>query len=231
MTLEQLIALLTNKFPGARKDGLAQLAKSLIITVTTEEDAQALVEKITDEQVTEFVNNWRKEVDAEVTKGVNTFKKKHNVKDDAEPPKPDDKSDKGDNNPQDIATIVKQAVAEQVKPLQEKLSLYESKELGKNRLGRLESILKEAPETFKNTTLKNFGRMSFENDDNFEEYLKDTEKDLGEFKQQLSNQGLSRFARPVQATSGKAEDVPADVKAYLDSKSPEGSTNLGGKEV
>ena len=80
MTLEQLIALLTAKFSGVRKDGLAQLAKSLVYTVTTEEEAQALVEKLTDQQVTEFVKDWRKEVDAEVSRGIQTaegnFKKK-----------------------------------------------------------------------------------------------------------------------------------------------------------
>ncbi len=230
MTLEQMIALLMGRFSGVRKDGLAQLAKSLLLNATTEEEAQALVEKLSEQQVTDFVKDWRKEVDAEVNKGIDTYKKKNpapkkeeDSKGSEEPPAPE--------TPADIATIVKEAIAAQLKPLQEELSSYKAADVSKQRRTTLEEKLKDAPEKFKSKILKDYDRMSFDSDDIFNEYLTETETDLTEFNQELANQGLGRFPRPGQGGSGKPSEVPAEVAAFIKSKEPESGSNLGGKEV
>ena len=230
MTLEQLIALLTGRFSGVRKDGLAQLAKSLLLQVTTEEEAQALVEKLSEQQVTDFVKDWRKEVDSEVNKGIDTYKKKNPAPEkkeekdgESDPPKPAD--------PADIATIVSQAVAAQLKPLQEELSSYKAADVNKQRRATLESKLKDAPEKFRSKILKDYDRMNFESDEVFNEYLTETETDLTEFNQELANQGLGKFPKPGQGGSGKTDEIPPEVAAYIKSKEPESTSNLGGKEV
>lgn len=230
MTLEQLIALLTGRFSGVRKDGLAQLAKSLLLQVATEEEAQALVEKLSEQQVTDFVKEWRKEVDSEVNKGIDTYKKKN--------PTPEKKEEKGGESdpskpadPTDIATIVSQAVAAQLKPLQDELSNYKAADVNKQRRATLEGKLKDAPEKFRSKILKDYDRMNFENDDVFNEYLTETETDLTEFNQDLANQGLGRFPKPGQGGSGKTDEVPAEVTAFINSQKPESANNLGGKEV
>lgn len=229
MTLEQLIALLTGRFSGVRKDGLAQLAKSLLLQVTTEEEAQALVDRLSEQQVTEFVKDWRKEVDSEVNKGIDTYKKKSAAPKkeeeggEPEPPKPTD--------PADIATIVSQAIAAQLKPLQDELSNYKAADVNKQRRATLEGKLKDAPEKFRSKILKDYDRMNFENDDVFNEYLTETETDLTEFNQDLANQGLGRFPKPGQGGSGKTDEVPAEVAAFINSQKPESANNLGGKEV
>lgn len=235
MTLEQLIALLTAKFSGVRKDGLAQLAKSLVYTVTTEEEAQALVEKLTDQQVTEFVKDWRKEVDAEVSRGVQTaegnFKKKYKVNDDNQ--NQEDSADKNKNldNPVDINATIQKAIAEAVKPFQEKLSRLEGDEIFKSRKSTLETKLEKAPETFRNKILKDFSRMSFEDDEKFTEYLTETENDLKEFEQEFSNSGLSRMSRPNRAGGNEPEVVSSAVKDFVESKKEGSASELGGKEV
>ena len=128
---ETILALLIAKFSGVRKDGLTALARSLALQCTTEDEAKALVEKITvekitDAQVNEFVKDYRADVDKEVSESNKTFetnlKKKFDfVEKQTEPggkqtPKPD---------PNDIAATIKAAVAEAVKPFQEKLMGYE----------------------------------------------------------------------------------------------------------
>lgn len=231
MTLEQLIALLQGKFAGARKDGLAQLAKSLMLQVTTEEEAQALVDKLTEQQVTDYVKDWRKEVDSEVNKGIDTYKKKN--------PAPKSKEEEGKENPEppkttdpaDIATIVSQAVAAQLKPLQDELSNYKAADVNKQRRATLEGKLKDAPEKFKNKILKDYDRMSFDSDEVFQEYLTETETDLTEFNQDLANQGLGKFPKPGQGASGKTDEIPTEVAAFINSQKPESASNLGGKEV
>ncbi len=233
MTLEQLIALLQGKFAGVRKDGLAQLAKLLMLNATTEEEAQALVEKLTDQQVTDFVKDWRKEVDAEVNKGIDTYKKKNPS------PKKEGNDDQDPNpnpapaptDPTGIATIVQQAIAAQLKPLQEELTGYKAAEMTKQRKSTLEGKLKDAPEAFKNKILKDYDRMSFADEDAFNDYLTETETDLNGFKQELADKGLGSFPRPGQGGVGKPGDIPAEVQAYIKTMDPESSTNLGGKEV
>ena len=235
MTLEQLIALLTAKFSGVRKDGLAQLAKSLVYTVTTEEEAQALVEKLTDQQVTEFVKDWRKEVDAEVSRGVQTaegnFKKKYKVEDPNPNPNPSPDPNPNPNDPVDINATIQKAIEAAVKPIQDKLSKYEGDEIFKSRKSTLETKLEKAPETFRNKILKDFSRMSFEDDEKFTEYLTETENDLKEFEQEFSNSGLRAMGKPFRAGGGEPEVVSSAVKDFVESKK-EGSTSaLGGKEV
>ena len=63
---EKILALLVAQFAGVRKDGLMQLARSLALQCTTEEEAKALVEKLTDAQVKDFVKEFRAEVDKDV---------------------------------------------------------------------------------------------------------------------------------------------------------------------
>lgn len=230
MTLEQLLALLTGRFSGVRKDGLAQLAKSLLLQVTTDEEAQALVEKLSDQQVTEFVKDWRKEVDSEVNKGIDTYKKK-NPAQKKEEEKGDDPDPSKTTDPADIATIVSNAIAAQLKPLQDELSNYKTADVNKQRRATLEEKLKEAPEKFKSKILKDYDRMNFENDDVFNEYLTETETDLTEFNQDLANQGLGLFPKPGQGGKGKTDEVPAEVAAFINSQKPESASNLGGKEV
>ena len=59
---EKILALLAEKFAQARKDGLQQLARSLALQVSDETQAQALVEQITPDKVTDYIKEWRREV-------------------------------------------------------------------------------------------------------------------------------------------------------------------------
>lgn len=236
MTLEQILALLMNKFSGVRKDGLEQLARSIKLNATTIEEAQALVDRYTSEQVTEFVNDWRKDVDKEVGNGVktaeNNFKKKYNVTDEPNPadppaPKPGEKQD-----PADISSIIKSAVAEAVKPFQEKLSVFESVNIENQRRDALNGKLANAPEDFKNRVIRDYGRMKFDTDEAFTEFLTDTEKDLKDFTQEASNQSLSAFGRPVVAAGANANEVSSGTAQYLkETAGTEGASSLGGKEI
>jgi hypothetical protein len=235
MTLEQILALLMAKFSGVRKDGLEQLAKAIRLNATTTEEAQALVDKYTSEQVTEFVNDWRKDVDKEVGNGVKTaetnFKKKYNITDEPNPadtPTPKDEV----KDPADIASLIKSAVADAVKPFQEKLNVFETGNLENTRKEALNGKLANAPEEFKNRVLRDYGRMKFDTDEAFTEFLTDTEKDLTDYTQEASNQSLSAFGRPVKASTESANEVSSGAAAYIAEKAgTEGDSGLGGKAV
>jgi hypothetical protein len=216
---EKILALLTNKFSQARKDGLQQLARSLALQVADESQAQALVDTLTVDKVTDFIKEWRREVDAEVSNANKTYESTLRSKYDFVDKKNQPETHKPDNSnqetPEDVAQIIKQSIQAAVQPLQEKLSLLESGKITDSRKQTLERKLKSAPQAFKKTVLGSFGKMKFENDEEFNSFLSETEQNLEAFTQEAANSGLGSFPRPgIPAGTASQEAVTADIKAW-----------------
>ena len=225
-----ILALLVAKFQGARKDGLNVLAGILALQASTEDEAKALVEKITDAQVNEFIKDYRKDVDKEVSESNKTFetnlRKKYDFKEKEVEPGNDPSK-----NPNDIAEIVKAAVAAAVKPFEEKLSGYETKNIADSRLAKLNEKLNDCKdETFKAQTLKDFARMTFSNDDDFAQYLNDKTTDIANANQNVANAALGGASgKPLFAQKGD-DGISKSVADFVASQKPEASA-FTGKEV
>ena len=225
-----ILALLVAKFQGARKDGLNVLAGILALQASTEDEAKALVEKITDAQVNEFIKDYRKDVDKEVSESNKTFetnlRKKYDFKEKETEPGGDP-----NKNPENLAEIVKAAVAAAVKPFEEKLSGYETKNLADTRLAQLNEKLNGCKdETFKAQTLKDFARMTFANDDDFTQYLNDKTADIATANQNVANAALGGASgKPLFAQKGD-DGISKGVADYVASQKPEANA-FTGKEV
>lgn len=192
---QKLLELLNTRFlgKGVRKDVLARLATAYSLQITTEEEAQALVEKLTDEQVTEFQKELRSEVDSEIAKATKTALEnagKGKGGEGAGDPEP--KKEEGGNGGKesDIAKALKQ-IAETQKTLADEINSIKAGKTTETRLSRMEEVLKDVNPELKAKTLKDFGRMSFENDESFEEYLTETTTDIQTINQTIVNQGLA----------------------------------------
>ena len=225
-----ILALLVAKFQGARKDGLNVLAGILALQASTEDEAKALVEKITDAQVNEFIKDYRKDVDKEVSESNKTFetnlRKKYDFKEKETEPGGDP-----NKNPENLAEIVKAAVAAAVKPFEEKLSGYETKNLADTRLAQLNEKLNGCKdETFKAQTLKDFARMTFANDDDFTQYLNDKTADIATANQNVANAALGGASgKPLFAQKGD-DGISKGVADFVASQKPEANA-FSGKEV
>ena len=225
-----ILALLVAKFQGARKDGLNVLAGILALQASTEDEAKALVEKITDAQVNEFIKDYRKDVDKEVSESNKTFetnlRKKYDFKEKETEPGGDP-----NKNPENLAEIVKAAVAAAVKPFEEKLSGYETKNIADSRLAKLNEKLNDCKdETFKAQTLKDFARMTFANDDDFTQYLNDKTADIATANQNMANAALGGASgKPLFAQKGD-DGISKGVADYVASQKPEANA-FTGKEV
>lgn len=233
MNFQQILALLITKFSGVRKDGLEQMARTLALQCTNEEEAKTLVEKITDAQVNDFVKEYRKVVDKEVSDGNKTFevnlKKKFDFVEKKTNPEPGGGGT--DPKPDDLATIVANAVAGAVKPLQERLDKYEQGEVGKSRLQALQDKLSGCKdETFKKQTLKDFARMNFDSDDAFNEYLTEKEADIKAANQSMADANLRQGAGAPMMAQKNEEGVSKAVSDFIASQKPEANA-LTGKEV
>lgn len=228
MNIQELLALLTAKFSGARKDGLLQLARSLALQCATKEDAEAIVEKLTDAQVSDFIKNYRADVDKEVSDGVKTsetnLRKKYDFKEKTI-------TEPGGGGTDNIADIVKAAVAEAVKPYADRIASMESDNINKTRLQRLNEALASCKdETFKAQTLKDFARMKFDDDSSFDEYLTDKTADIATANQSFADTNMGRSGGSPLFSSKSESGVSQAVADYVASKKPE-NNQFAGKEL
>ena len=232
MNYQQILALLQAKFAGVRKDGLAQLARMIALQVTSQEEAQALIDKLDVEKVTETVKDYRKDVDKEVSEANKTYegnlKKKFKFVELDDPTPADDPTKK--TNPDDLQAAIKAAVAEVVKPLNDEIAALRGSKISESRLQMLTEKLGSCKdETFKAKVLKDFNRMSFTDDNAFNEYLTETETDIAAFNQGLANKGLGEQGKPMFGQKNN-DGVSSGVASFIQSQT-EKENSLGGKEV
>lgn len=231
---ETILALLIAKFSGVRKDVLNQLARTLALQVATDEEAKTLVDKLTDAQVKEYVKEFRADVDKEVSDSNKTYEANLKKKFDfvAKQTEPGGKGGKEtEPDPTDISAIVKAAVAEAVKPFQEKLSGYEADSIAKSRLQALNEKLKDCKdENFKAQTLKDFARMSFKDDDDFNEYLTSKVTDIETANQGVADAELNKGAGSPLFSQKDENGISKEVADYVESLKP-ANNQFAGKEV
>lgn len=231
---EKILALLIAKFSGVRKDVLTHMARAFALQVATEDEAKALVEKITDAQVNEFVKEVRADVDKEVSESNKTFeanlKKKFNFV--AKQTEPGGKGGKDDEpDPNDISAVIKAAVAEAVKPFQEELSGYKADNIAKARLQTLNEKLNGCKdENFKSQTLKDFARMNFKDDADFNEYLTGKATDIETANQNVANDKLNNAGGSPLFSQKEESGISKGVAEYVESQKP-GKDNFTGKEI
>jgi hypothetical protein len=228
MTIEQIIALLMGKFTGVRKDGLKALARMIAIQAATEDDAKAIIEKLTDAQVGQFVKDFRADVDKEVSESNKTFeanlKKKFKFVEITEPGgKEDEKND-------DVKTLVANAVAEAIKPFADSLKTFQSDKLTETRLSQLNAKLAECKdENFKSQTLKDFKRMTFADDAAFEEYLNEKSTDIATANQNVADEHMRSTGAPF-VNDKNEQGVSKAVADFVATQKPE-NNQFAGKEV
>ena len=217
---EKILALLETKFQGVRKDGLGQLARAIALQAATEEEAKPIIEKLTKAQVDKYVKDFRADVDKEVSNGNKTFETNLKEKFDlVEKGKTKPNNGGGEPNPDDLAGQVASAVAKAIQPLQDELDKYKQGDIAKTRLQTLTDKLKDCKdETFNAKALKDFGRMQFDSDEAFTEYLTDTEADIATANQNVANSTLGGISRPYTGNGGadKKEASKEEIEAVLD---------------
>lgn len=204
---EKILALLTAKFSGVRKDGLARMATLLSLQAGDETEAGELVEKLTTEKVNEFVTDYRRDVDKEVSDANKTFgenlKKKYEFVEKKNPdPNPNQNS-----TPDDTPAWAK-ALIDQNKALTDRLAAIETGKTVETRLQQLQGKFKDKtlPESFTAQKLKDFKRMNFESEEAFAEYLNEVDTDITAFNQELANIGLGSNPKPFISNGATDED-------------------------
>lgn len=233
--VQEILALLKAQFSGVREDGLLQLASGLALQCTTKEEATALVGKLTAEKVEQFVKDWRKVTDAEISKANTTFenslKEKYDfVEKGKQPPTPPTPP----TEPQTLTVdAVKQLIAEGIGGLQKSLTEMATSKTAEQRKGVFVAALDKAKiqGTQRDVLLKNYDRMSFKDDADFTSFMTEQTAQLATLAQEEADKGLLQNDKPIFGAVNK-DGISEGVADYIKAKADESSKpTLTGKAI
>lgn len=110
---------------------------------------------------------------------------------------------------EDEVPLWAQALVKSVEALSGEMANMKGEKLSNSRKSRLDELLKDTG-SYGQRTLKNFAKMKFENDDEFEEFFEEVEADLKAYNQERANDGLSKLGKTPIVGGGSKEEVLSD---------------------
>lgn len=225
MEFEQLIlSALQTKFVGVDAKILGRIAKkhAKTATGTTEADAKTIVDGITFQQVLESHADYRA-TEAQKT-AVANYESKHNLRDgkpiEQTQPQPQQtqngqttEQQGGQQSEEKVPAWAQQMMADN-KALREELQSYKTERTQNSRLERFREAIKSAPDKVRARYEKDFGRLTFTDDADFDSYLEEIAPDIAAMAAQDSRRGAAVGAPfGSQGTNNAASDL---VKARFD---------------
>ena len=227
MSKEEIIAALQAKFGGIPSDTISGIAEKLAKTADpSAKDANTLIEGITFADIVKSYGDSRAQSAAQTA--VRNYERKSQLKDGApitpNTPPQTTADTTPHNNPnlntissqqpqqpaaqqqpqQDIAALIAQAVAQAVSPLQDQLNQYKGQQLQTARKSRYEAAIKPLPEGIRKQYLASFDRMSFADDEDFEQYMT-------QFTQETKAIADDIAKRATVMTPPKSANAPLDM--------------------
>ncbi len=200
--LEQILAGLQQKFTGVDTAILTRIATKKAEGVTDETKVNSIVEGISFSDVLNSYGDFRAG-DASRTSVLN-YEKRHNLKDG----KPVETTTtttttKAEDKPDDMATIIANAVSAAVKPLSDKLAQFETE---KSQATRQEQIMAKAKEY---GIPENYAkRCAIKDDEDLDTYFKD-------LKQEFANDGF-KGVTPPESAEAKIEKEAESIAKMID---------------
>lgn len=131
--------------------------------------------------------------------------------DDDEDSKPKStKSTKNKEKKSDEIPAWAQALIDSNKALNDQLAAIKGEKLTDSRRSKLEDLLK-GTKSFGESKLRDFRRMKFETDDDFDEFFAEVEADLKSFNQERANAGLEKLGMPAGGVNTKKKEEKTEV--------------------
>lgn len=226
---ERILALLVAKFQGVRKDGLQHLAAAIGLQVTTEEEANQVVDKLTADKVSAFVTEWRRTADAEISKANQTYENSLKEKYDF--------VEKGKQTPPEGAggavtlEAISKLIEDKLKGVQDSITTLNADKVADSRRKLFVAKLDEAKVEGRQREmmLRNFDRINtFANDEDFNSYLTEAQGDIAALQQERADQGLQGHEKPIFGAVNK-EGISSGVAEFIKERTE--SKTLTGKEV
>lgn len=204
MEFEQLIlAALQTKFSGVDAKILGRIAKkhAKTATGTTEADAKTIVDGITFQQVLESHADYRA-TEAQKT-AVANYESKHNLRDgkpvEAQLQQAGQQEQNqggaqtaqqgGQHQSEEKVPAWAQQLMNDNKALREELNGYKVERTQNSRLERFRKAIEAAPDKVKTRYEKDFARLTFKDDADFDSYLEEIAPDITAMAEQIQRNG------------------------------------------
>jgi hypothetical protein len=217
---EQILEGLKTKYPGVGAKTLERIAKKMAKTVTKEEDVKTAVDGVTFQQLIDNEGDFRATQATETS--IANYEQKFGLKNGKPVEKPQDppiqKEKKPDEPqvPQDETQKMLKQLLDNQKALTDELAAIKTEKIGNSRKGRLTEMLKEADDKTRNRYLRDFDRLTFKDEDDFNGWLDERKPEIDEDIKSVKAAGASASAPKGGATHRKQGEVDPAVKEYLD---------------
>lgn len=223
MMKNKILEALKPKFEGVSETILSRVADKLAKTAKTDEDVNTLVEGVTFQQILESYGDSRA-TEAQQS-AVANYEKKHGLKDGksvkTEPktePKADDKSK---TDVDDVPAWAK-ALIDSNNSLKSELEAIKGEKTTNKRKSELDKVLNKAPEKIRQRYTKDFERMSFKDDEDFNAWIGDITPDVEAITNEYNTKG-GVVRRPKSGGGGNGENENVHLKARIAEREAETS--------
>lgn len=200
---------------GFDKKELMGVAAQIADNLTSEEDASEDEINAEIDKAIDAVVPFLQMAQSQANRVIETFKKNQKPVEDEEDDVDDDveKADKSQNQkkqnqPKKTETSGEmEVIMKMFNELKNEFSTFKQGKVTDMRKQRLEALLKDTG-TFGTRTLKSFGKMSFETDEEFDEFYTEVENDLKEYNKERATAGLSSLGSLPGVPPKKVKDEP-----------------------
>ena len=202
-----ILEALTAKFEGVNAEILTRVADKLATKATTEEEAKALAEGVSFQDLLDRYADYR----------VQQASSKQ-PKPAPQEPKPAPQEPKPNNEPSDV-------LPEWAKELKEELESYKAQEANAKRLGKLKDILKELPESLRGRYERDFSRLTFKDDEDFTQWVEELTPDVSSILEDYKKMG-GGVTNPKGGGGNPEPTISAELQKKIEeAKAQQGANN------
>ena len=204
-----ILEALTAKFEGVNAEILTRVADKLATKATTEEEAKALAEGVSFQDLLDRYGDYRaQQASSKQPKPAPQEPK----------PAPAPQEPKHPNEPSDV-------LPEWAKELKAELESYKAQEANAKRLGKLKDILKELPESLRGRYERDFSRLTFKDDEDFTQWVEELTPDVNSILEDYKKMGGS-VTNPKGGGGNQEPTISAELQKKIDeAKAQQGANN------
>ena len=180
----KVLDALKAKFEGVSEAILSRVAEKIAKTATAEDDVTTAVEGVTLQHLLESYGDSRA-TEAQQS-AVTNYEKKHGLKEGKKVEKPTEKKpeEKNDDTPEWVKQLM-----ESNKALTDRIAKLEGDKTATTRKSTLAKVLEKAPEKIRTRYEKDFARMSFADDDDFNAWVEEITPDVEGIANDFASKG------------------------------------------
>ena len=222
---QTILTALQTKFDGVDAKILGRIAKKLAKTVTAEDQVQTAVDGVTFQQVLESYGDSRA-TDA-THSAVANYEKKHGIKDGKPVENPGQQQQAqaatarpaqqpGATQPTETVPAWAQTLIESNEALKKRLDEQDAERTARSRLDIFKKAVSSAPEIVRTRYERDFARLTFKDDDDFNAYLEEIRPDIEKMATESAQRG-GTVTKPL-AGGGQPGGISPLVQSRIDAQ-------------